>query len=511
MRRDNGAHIALGALAALTALGVLAQGQGSRAKGPPDQIQIDQVKIRRALKRAADRADGDVAAFSDISQSTGFSESELEAEAEIMTRSGGYYIDEVGASRARGIGKIHPLRQKLIGILNRNMESDPELGVRTVDLVIHLMPGGANLRNAAGLMSSRELLEEDLRIAAPSLGYPAPAPGDEMKLYAKIYADRLRDRSFFKMGDPSDWEDYNLDAQAVGFDGVRYLPWLESLMRHFIELHGEDAPFESVEELAGSWSGIRDWAEAERVDLTRMPLGRVYAAQEAWHQENQVQANALDLERKRREGKWFDCPDGVHPIESKEVHRHENGWTWQEIGSWKELQNEGNLSKGGGCLKHCIGESDGYLTRANNGQERHFSLRAPGNRPILTATIGYSRGQPASLSQLKGLSNRRAGETGLGGEIVATMRRAGPEFVGASQQDYLDAEVLMVDEFFRAQGFPRWGSDYDPIIRRLGEIERRKRAAKEDGSPNRWPQYQRTIAGYRPRPQAPRRRAHGRR
>lgn len=91
------------------------------------------------------------------------------------------------------------------------------------------------------------------------------------------------------------------------------------------------------------------------------------------------------------------------------------------------------------------------------------------------------------------------------------MRRAGPEFVGVSQQDYLDAEVLMVDEFFRAQGFPRWGSDYDPVLRRLGEIERRKKAAKEDGSPNRWPQYQRTIAGYRPRPQVLRRRAHGKR
>ena len=51
----------------------------------------------------------------------------------------------------------------------------------------------------------------------------------------------------------------------------------------------------------------------------------------------------------------------------------------------------------------------------------------------------------------------------------------------------------------------------DPVLRRLGEIERRKKAAKEDGSPNRWPQYQRTIAGYRPRPQVLRRRAHGKR
>lgn len=510
MRRDNGAHIALGALAALTAFGVLAQGRGSRAKGRPEQVQLEQVKIHRALKRAADQADGDVVTLSSISQRTGFSEEEIEVEARNMARSGGYYI-EVDASGLRGIGKVHPLRQKLIGILNRNMESDPELGVRTVDLVIRLMPGGDRLRSTAGLMSSRALLEEDLRIAAPNLGYPAPAPGDEMKLYAKIYADKLRDRTFFKMGDSSDWEDYNLDAEASGFDGIRYLPWLESLMRGFIKLHGEDAPFDSVQELTDTWSRILDWATAERVDLTGMSLGDAYRAQDAWHQANQDRVNALDIERKRREGKWFDCPDGVHPIKSKEVHRHENGWTWQEITTWKELQNEGNLSKGGGCLKHCIGEGDGYLTRSNSGRERHFSLRAPGNRPILTATISYSNGEPVSLSQLKGLSNRRAGEPGHGGEIVSTMRRAGPEFSGVSQQDYLDAEVLMVDEFFRAQGFPRWGSDYDPVVRRLAEIERRKRAAQEDGSPNRWPQYQRTIAGYRLRPQVQRRRTHGKR
>ena len=49
------------------------------------------------------------------------------------------------------------------------------------------------------------------------------------------------------------------------------------------------------------------------------------------------------------------------------------------------------------------------------------------------------------------------------------------------------------------------------LVKLLGEIERRKKAAKEDGSPNRWPQYQRTIAGYRPRPQVLRRRAHGKR
>jgi hypothetical protein len=510
MRRDNGAHIALGALAALTALGALVQGRGSRAKGPPDEIQVRQAKIRRALKRAADQAGGDVAAFVDIEEATGFSGAELEAEAELMIRSGGYYIDEVqDISRFRGIGKIHPIRQKFIGILNRNMESDPELGVRTVDLVIRLMPGGADLRSAAGLMSSRELLEEDLRIAAPDLGYPEPEPGDEMKLYAKIYADKLRDRTFFKMGDPSAWDDYNLDAEAFRFEGIRYLSWLESLMRDFIALHGADAPLASVEELADSWSNILDWASAERADLTGMSLDEANEAQGAWHRANQNLAGAAEIERKRKEGKWFDCPDGVHPIKSRQVYRYDNGWTWQEIGSWKELQSEGNLRKGGGCLHHCIGEGDSYLRAAQSGQQRHFSLRTPGNHPMLTATIDYSGSRPTSLNQLKGLSNRRAGTTGYGGEIVAVLRRAGPQFADASA--YLDAEVSMVEEFFESQGFPRNSFDYDPVSIRLAEIEKRKKAAQADGSPNRWPQYRRTIAGYRARPQAPRRRPHGQR
>jgi hypothetical protein len=512
MRRDNGAHIALGALAALTALGALVQGRGSRAKGPPDEGQVRQGKIRRALKRAADQANGDVASFMEISEETGFSEPELEAEAEVMTRSGGYYIDESQEiSNARGIGKIHPLRQKLIGILNRNMDSDPELGVRTVDLVIRLMPSGADLRSSAGLMSSRELLEEDLRIAAPGLGYPEPEPGDEMRLYAKIYADKLRDRTFFKMGDPSGWDNYNLDAEGSRFDGIRYLSWLESLMRDFIALHGADAPLASVEELAESWSDISDWASVERVDLTGMSLDQANEAQTEWHRTNQNLATAAEIERKRKDGKWFDCPDGVHPIKSRQVYRYDNGWTWQEIGSWKELQNEGNFSKGGGCLKHCIGEGDSYLRAAQTGRQRHFSLRTPENRPMLTATIEYMGERPVTLNQLKGLSNRRAGEAGSGGEIVAVLRRAGAQFAGAGQQAYLDAEVSMVEEFFEAQGLPRNGVDYNSVLIRLADIERRKKAAEKDGSPNRWPQYQRTIAGYRPRPQPFRRRPHGKR
>ena len=483
MRRDNGAHIALGALAALTALGALVQGRGSRAKGSSGETQARQAKIRRALKRAADQMDGWLEPLRTISEETGFSESELEAEAKILAESGGYYLEmgEDTVSEWLGIGKVHPLRQKLIAILNRNMESNPELGVRTVDLVVRLMPDSESLSAEDNLRSSRRYLEQQIRDSALELGYPPPRPGDEMKLYAKVYADGLRNRTLFNTGDPYE---YNLDAMAVHFRGLRYLSWLESAMRRALDNNPGEPPIELTLDLIHFWPEIVDWASAERVDLGGMWLEDVVAAQMEWHRAQGIDAVAIANERVMKG--WFECLDGRHPIKGPTIYQHQNGWTWQELDSWEALQYEGNLTKGGGCLRHCIGENKSYHDEAQAGKRRHFSLRTTENRPMLTASISYSNGRPVSLDQIRGLQNREAGSPGLGGEMVAVLRRAG-ELGLAGEQAYLDAEALMVDEFLKFQGVRRENAHQLRFVSaRLDQIERGRRAiGRENGNANR--------------------------
>jgi hypothetical protein len=497
MNRDDGSKLALGAILAIAAVStVSASRYGSMAKGRPSPQQIAQGRIKRALKRAADQGRGAGVSLQQISADTGYSMNELTPVAHSMAKSGGYYLED------GQIGKISQVRQKLVAMIKRNLETNPELAVRATDTTLRLMPGGEGLTSLFAMTSPTDVLAMDVKMAAEALGYPPPVDGKELQTFAQIYLDHLRSRRFFKMSDdPEHHEDFNIDEAASqwGEEG-RYMGWIEESVRDIIR--GTNDPSSQITNLINRWRHIMDWATVERADLTGMSVNEANAASDEWHRANRDRADAQKIKRLKRQGKWFDCPDGVHPRKGPVVHTFDNGWTWQELETWEDLQNEGNFSKGRGCLRHCIGEGRSYF---DSNRYRHFSLRTPENRPMLTTTISYANGQPNSLIQLKGLSNRYAANPGRGGEIVTVLRRAGLR--ESDQEQYIDDEAMMVDEFFREMGFPRSGNEYSSVSARLRDIQNRKRAAARDGSPNQWPHYERTLAGYQRKDRGGRRRA----
>jgi hypothetical protein len=500
MKRDDGSKLALGAILAIAAVSTLSASRyGSMAKGRPSPQQIAQGRIKRVLKRAADQGRGAGVSLQQISADTGYSMSELMPVAHSMAKSGGYYIED------GQIGKVSQVRQKLIAMIKRNLEKNPELAVRTTDMTLRLMPGGGEITSLFALTSPADVLAMDVRMAAEALGYPTPENGKELQTFAQIYLDHLRSRRFFKMSDdPDHHEDFNIDqAASVWGDDARYLGWVEETVRNMIH---EGVELErATTNMSNRWSHIMDWANTERADLTGMSVNDANAASDEWHRANRDRANAQKINRLKRQGKWFDCPDGIHPIKGEVVFEHDNGWAWQEMKTKKELMFEGNTSgKGGGCLHHCIGSSSQYFDGIASGRYRNFSLRTPDNKSILTMTIEYSNGRPSGIKELKGLDNRPAASPVGGGRVHGTMRRLGMK--ESDQDNFLDQEALLVEEFLREMDFPRSGHQYSSVSARLREIENRKRAAGRDGSPNQWPHYERTLAGYQRKDRGGRRR-----
>jgi hypothetical protein len=498
MNRDDGSKLALGAILAIAAVStVSASRYGSMAKGRPSPQQIAQGRIKRALKRAADQGRGTGVSLQQISADTGYSMNELTPVAHSMAKSGGYYLED------GQIGKISQVRQKLVAMIKRNLENNPELAVRATDTTLRLMPGGDALTSLFAMTSPTDVLDMDVKMAAEALGYPPPVDGKELQTFAQIYLDHLRSRRFFKMSDdPEHHEDFNIDEAASqwGEEG-RYMSWIEERVRDIIR--DTNDPSSQITNLVNRWNHIMDWATTTQANLAGVPVNDAYAASDDWHRANRERANAAEIERKRKQGKWFDCPDGVHPIKGEVVFEHENGWNWQEMKTHKELLFEGNTNSGFGCLRHCIGTVSKYRTGLESGRYRHFSLRTPENKPLVTISIEYSNGEPTGAEEIKSLSNRLPGTPGRGGEIVTMLRRSGMK----DKDKYLDTEVQMIDEFFREMGFPRSGREYSPVSARLRDIQNRKRAAARDGSPNQWPKYERTLAGYQRKDRGGRRRA----
>lgn len=501
MKKDDGSNLAFAAILAIATLGVANRSRyGSMSKGRPSPQQIAQGRIKRALKRAADQEGGATVSLEQISRDSGYSMAELMPVAEKMAKSGGHYIEDAG------IGKISQVRQKMIAMIKRNLEKNPELAVRATDMTLRLMPGGGELTSLFALTSPADVLAMDVRMAAEALGYPPPENGKELQTFAQIYLDHLRSRRFFKMSDdPDHHEDFNIDqAASVWGDEARYLGWVEETVRNMIR-EGADLERETTN-LSNRWSHIMDWANAERANLTGMSVRDANAASDEWHQANRDQADKEKINRLKRQGKWFDCPDGIHPIKGEVVFEHDNGWTWQEMKTQRELMFEGNINgKGGGCLRHCIGSSPQYFNGIASGRYRNFSLRTPDNKSILTMTIEHANGRPTRLAELKGLQNRSAASPASGGKVYGTIRRLGMK--ESDQDNFLDQEALLIEEFLREMGFPRSGHEYNSVSARLREIENRKRSASRDGSPNQWPHYERTLAGYQRKDRGGRRRA----
>lgn len=349
----------------------------------------------------------------------------------------------------------------------------------------------------------------------------------------------------------------NFDRWSTDWRGYKYLPWIESIIedaidRDYIEqvqrlldnltfvLDWVDAPGRG-DAIRAARRAARRRAERE-VRLARgqllpaQPQAQPQAQEEedeqpgeetfgpeeltpgigldeaieyasAWERRH-ARRTSKELQKElRKAGMWFACPDGIHPIQSPVAHRHANGWTWRKISTFEEKAYEGNMGDatylrsiprdriayGYGCLRHCIGthhisdytERNGYL---------NYSLRTPANRPLLTITI-----RDGMVIDFAGFANRKPGTLGTHGggtetNILNMLQKEGLEFKNGGE--YLDAEAQMVKEFFDAMGFMMGGSYTSAVASRLRDIEERKRAAKADGSPNRWRSYSRaSISG----------------
>lgn len=515
MRRDNGNIIALAAAAALAGAAIFSQsrrgarndGDEASESGKKPKFEVSEQRrkrglLQRALRNAADQANGDTISISNLARETSHNEEELREVANELVKTFGYYW--LGDSRDL-FGKVSEVRKEVISMLRKaKSPEDAEVAVRAADLIARRFPNAGNY-DAYAMDVSRRELENDMLVYAESMGLPEPTQDERMPMYANLFAEMLKKNEFFKNHNDRTGNNLNYDALASRWDYAFSIPFIQRVVRDAIrESNVEIGPSAALQRFEGKYSDLMDWAAnvpGVRGRLARMTLEEAQEESDRWHQEAQEELDRVKIERLKRQGKWFDCPNGIHPISNSEVvHRHDNGsgFYWVRLKTGDEIKNEGNLTKGYGCLRHCIGEWDGYIRSAENGSQRHYSLRTPSNRPVLTVTFNVdSNGNPGQTEQLKGYMNRNAGDGISGGQMVRVkdVTLKDTIYKDLTPEQYLDEEALMVADFYNSMRANRSGSELSRVNSRLAEIERKKKEAKKlEGSSNNWRKYRRSIA-----------------
>lgn len=408
------AQLALGAMLLLSAGGLLRRGSSNDEARPPRQPISDQERRRgraaRSISRLLDRGP---LPQDRIATQSGLDRAEMDSILSDGLRRRSLYRN------ARGqIGRTSGFHDLLMQVLNDRSIGD-DAAVRAVGLILYALPGTPLRQGYQTMITARspEGLLEDVR---EFIG-----PDKDMSDLREMFRDHVRRRRLLDLLLlETQTQELLFDIEDAGrrWGGMSTIPWFASAFARQID----GQPWPIVEELIGELTRgrlnyIYDWAlSTPRPTLTGLSLNQAYAASQRWHDQVAEAAAAAQVHRKKMAGNWFDCPDGVHPIMSQTVHEDPSGLYWVELKSWAELQNEANLSKGGGCLKHCIGESDSYFKQSQAGTARHFSLRAPGNRPLLTMTIS---GLPSSpyINQARGIRNRHVGGVDASGGTTHAM------------------------------------------------------------------------------------------
>lgn len=411
------AQLALGAMLLLSAGGLLRRGSSNDEARPPRQPISDQERRRgraaRSISRLLDRGP---LPQDRIATQSGLDRAEMDSILSDGLRRRSLYRN------ARGqIGRTSGFHDLLMQVLNDRSIGD-DAAVRAVGLILYALPGTPLRQGYQTMITARspEGLLEDVR---EFIG-----PDKDMSDLREMFRDHVRRRRLLDLLLlETQTQELLFDIEDAGrrWGGMSTIPWFASAFARQID----GQPWPIVEELIGELTRARlnyiyDWAlSTPRPTLTGLSLSQAYAASQRWHNQAAEAAAAAQVHRKRMAGNWFECPDGVHPIMSQTVHEDPSGLYWVELKSWAELQNEANLSKGGGCLKHCIGESDSYFKQSQAGTARHFSLRAPGNRPLLTMTIS---GLPSSpyINQARGIRNRHVGGVDESGGTTHAMETA---------------------------------------------------------------------------------------
>jgi hypothetical protein len=149
----------------------------------------------------------------------------------------------------------------------------------------------------------------------------------------------------------------------------------------------------------------------------------------------------------------------------------------QKLVTARQLLEEGNTDEdsGRGCLRHCIGDH-GYFEESERGNQEHYSLRSPENKPMVTFTIRLPQ---RDTVQIKGWSNRLGASIDKGWDNTASSRDNYTRNLAARLgrkdiETYLDEEAMMLNEAFRVLKV-RPSVDSEPMQERLRAIASRQR------------------------------------
>jgi hypothetical protein len=451
-----------------------------------------------ALRRLIEESDQGMVYAGQAAERLEISLGDLEVQAKAIGAKPGYYYDVFDGNREGAeVGKVHPMRARMEWVLD-NWQNTPEVGIRTVDLLLEKLPN-SSIPDAPGTWQSND----DLVMAVQAFTGNDDA---DLSDYWQFYRDTLPKRELTGLLTVPGNKPMNLDRSAYQWGYLEYIPWIANGIRKMIKARkaaiwrgkqaGQAYEQQGMTQFLNELDQLRsqrlqyifDWVEAERPDLTQMDFDDAYEASQEWHNRAREQVNAARRRRLKREGKWFDCPGGIHPVPGKILHRFDNDWTIREMSTYEELQNEGNLSKGGGCLGHCVGDSSNYYGMLERGTRRFLSLRDPKNRPLVTIEVDSS----GQILQAKGLKNRVAGRYfGHGDHKGIIKHLKGYDDI----EHYLDDEALMLMGAVKALRL-RPTRDMAGVQGRVRDIEARKKAARTQlGSSNHWREVKLGLGG----------------
>jgi hypothetical protein len=440
----SGVNLAIGVAALLSASALLRKGAGSKndpdggapARRAVSQQQRRQGRARRAILRALDA--GVTMSPQDLKRNLveGVDPEDIDRQISALLAKRALYTDRAGR-----LGRPSGFHDRLLQVLNSPKVED-EAAIRTVGLILHILPGSPLAGVVLSMISvrSREDFIEDVReyTGNPAAGLP------ELR---SIFRDHARRRAlldlFLEDRDPG--RNFNLEASGELWGGMESIPWLTSAVGLLIrEAESSEDLLRSIQALIREdLRHIYDWILSNAPPALGVSFRTALQRSRDWHEQQQRRATEQLNRQRRLRGEWFDCPDGVHPEQSKLIFKDRSGLSWVELQTLKELRNEGNISSGGGCLRHCIGSGDQYFNMSDAGDARHFSLRAPGNRPLLTMTISGSQWGNPVVVQAKGFQNRIAGGGMADGRDTWTLSQAAK---GGIQFPDIQAYILAESE-----------------------------------------------------------------
>jgi hypothetical protein len=482
----SGANLAIGVAALLSASALLRKGAGSKNDsdaGPParravSQQQRRQGRVRRAILRALDA--GVTMRPQELKRNLpeGVGAEDVDREISGLLSKRALYTDRSGR-----LGRPSGFHDRLLQVLNSPKVED-EAAIRSVGLILHILPGSPLTGVTLSMISvrSREDFIEDVReyTGDPRAGLP------ELR---DIFRDHARRRALLDLflDERDRGRDFDLEASGGLWGGMESIPWLVSAVGILIrEATDSEELLRRIQVLIQTeLRYIYDWILSNGPPAPGVSFQAAFQQSTDWHGEQERMATEQRLRQRKLRGEWFDCPDGVHPEQSKLILKDPSGLFWVELRTLSELRNEGNIHSGGGCLRHCIGDGDQYFNMSDAGDARHFSLRAPGNRPLLTMTIsGETWGNPTVL-QAKGIKNRQAGSDTKDGRETWTLNQAargGIHFQDA--QAYALAESEAVVNLLERLGMVKALQSYElNTVRKVISKDFQARVAQAQGQP----------------------------